>query len=39
MKVRRVQGAKDDEKVSPDISDIFFIFIYLVIERFDCWQS
>ena len=26
MKVRHVQGAKDDEKVSPDISDIFFYF-------------
>lgn len=27
MEVRHVQGAKDDEKVSPDISDIF-LFLY-----------
>ena len=26
MKVRHVQGAKDDEKVSPDILDIFLNF-------------
>ena len=27
MEVRHVQGAKDDEKVSPDISDIFYFYI------------